>query len=61
MWTIEPVIDPDQPDQILCYLIIDENDIPRGHYDRRDEAERAIAERNETIKPPSAANAYYPT
>lgn len=42
MWTIEPVIDPDQPDQILCYLVVDEYDMPRGHYDTIDDAGDAI-------------------
>jgi len=39
---IEPVYDPDNPDQILCYLVVDEYDIPRGHYDTYDDARDAI-------------------
>ena len=42
MMTIEPVIDPDEPDRVLCYLVINEEDIPIGNYNTHDEARDAI-------------------
>lgn len=63
MWTIEPVIDPDNPSEILCYLVIDEYDIPRGHYDTYDDARDAIrALQGDTDAPrrPAHGATYYP-
>ena len=42
MWTIEPVIDPDKPDEILCYLVINGEDIPIGNYNTVQDAIDAI-------------------
>ncbi len=42
MWIIEPVIDPDSPDEILCYLVIDGEDIPIGNYNTIEDAIDAI-------------------
>ena len=42
MWIIEPVIDPDNPDEILCYLVIDGEDIPIGNYNTIEDAIDAI-------------------
>lgn len=66
MWTIELVIDPDQPDQIFCYLIIDEHDIPLGgHYDTYDDARRALnalsGGEGATRGQAHASSTYYPT
>lgn len=64
MMTIEPVIDPDNPNEILCYLVIDEYDIPRGHYDTYDDARDAIRTlqgyTSEARRPTHPAATYYP-
>ena len=65
MWTIEPVIDPDQPSEILCYLVVDEYDIPRGHYDTIDDAGDAIralcGNPEEARRQPNTNTTYYPS
>lgn len=63
--TIEPVVDPDDPDATICYLLVDEYDIPRGHYDTIDDARRALdalqgnADEARRYARPDAA--YYPS
>lgn len=64
MMTIEPVYDPDQPDQVLCYLVINEEDIPIGNYNTIDEARdaiRALCGNTQAIRRPAHTGApYYP-
>ena len=65
MWTIEPVIDPDRPGEILCYLVVDEYDTPRGNYDTIDDAGDAIrtlqGDPGETRGPSNTPATYYPS
>ena len=65
MMTIEPVIDPDNPSEILCYLVVDEYDMPRGHYDTIDDAGDAIralsGDTNEARRLPDTSATYYPS
>jgi hypothetical protein len=42
MWIIEPVIDPDNPNETLCYLVINGEDIPIGNYNTIEDAVDAI-------------------
>lgn len=63
MLTIEPVYDPHESDQILCYLVIDEYDIPRGNYDSYNDARDAIrALQGDTpeARRPAHPATYYP-
>jgi len=64
MLTIEPVYDPHEPDQIFCYLVVDEYDIPRGNYDSYNDARDAISalqgDTREARRQPNPVSTYYP-
>jgi hypothetical protein len=63
MWTIETVYDPDNLDTVLCYLVVDEHDIPIGQYDTIDDAQDAIRTLqgdSAEVRRPAHHTAYYP-